>query len=66
MAGSKYLLPFYMRHHGGGGFSLTMLYAQQWSVFIYFLSFLFSLPLLNYLCIFLHVISNEHHSSSMC
>lgn len=44
--------------------SLIMLYAQEWSVFIY-LFFVFSLPLLNYLCIFLHVISNEHHSSCM-
>jgi len=64
MVGSKYLLPFYIQQHGGGGFSHHALCSVVVSFYLFF-SFLFSLPLLNYLCIFLHVISNEHHSSCM-
>ena len=62
MAGSKYLLPFYIQHHGGGGFSHHALCS---GVVSFYLFFVFSLHLLNYLCIFLHVISNEHRSSCM-
>lgn len=39
MAGSKYLLPFYIQHHGGGGFSHHALCSGVVSFYLFIFCF---------------------------